>query len=114
MNLPYSSNLRILDGGLNFVALGLYYEEADHVDALNMWLCIFQHWISYNETNSGIWLVLVEYTKGKEDITIITEITHGLGPQFYWLSTPQKNMIGWWRFMDGMVSNVQVGYTIIH
>ena len=81
-------------------------EESGRVDALQHSIASLEAWLKEVGTDGDLRKIIVEYAKGRGGRTMI-DITRGRHPRFARLAASQ-DMIGWRRFMEGMISKEAV------
>ena len=80
----------------------LYCQEAGRVDYLMKSADILETWLDKSGTNWDLLECIVSYVQGRGAKTM-RECCQSLGPRYKKLAKSQ-DMIGWRRFMEGMIS----------
>jgi hypothetical protein len=91
------------DHTLETCAHVLHCEEAVRVDTLHRLINWLNDWLKKVGTEPNLREGLVEYARGRGNKTM-EDITRGWGPGFQEMGHSQDKILGWRRFMEGMMS----------
>ena len=77
-------------------------QEEGRVDVLDKSIDLMDDWLIEQDTSEELRFCLIDYARGRGAISMF-EIVRGKGPTFQRLARSQ-DLIGWRRFMEGMIS----------